>query len=65
MKMKRKIIKQLPVLILFTLIMSGCISVWDETWIEHIPGTIVEIDTVFIPPWDEQIITDQINTGKE
>jgi hypothetical protein len=50
----KKIIKILPVLIVACACMSGCTTIWEDVWIEHIPPSVIEIDTITVPPWDER-----------
>ncbi len=58
--MKKKIIKMVPVVILLMFVSSGCVNVWEDVWIEHIPRPVVEIDSISVPPWDDsEIIIEQ------
>ena len=50
----KKLLKILPVFfIAVCACMSSCTTIWDDVWIEHIPPSVVKIDTITVPPWDE------------
>ena len=50
----RKFFRILPVFFIAVCVfISGCTTIWEEVWVEHIPRPVVEIDTITVPPWDE------------
>jgi len=53
----KKVLKILPVFFIAVCVFtSSCTTIWEDVWIEHIQRPVVEIDTITVPPWDEQEI---------